>query len=145
AQRLQPFLQQRLGILALAARIHLRKQLLVQAGDDVTGRLEAAIDVYGPEDRLQRVGQYGWTPEAAALELAFAQPEIIRQGQLVGDVRQCRLTNEAGSHTRQVAFLRQRKTLKQQRGHHEIQHRIAKELQAFVVIAVMTAMREGLD
>jgi hypothetical protein len=52
-------------------------------------------------------------------------------------------TDQVRAHTRQVAFVGARESLVQERRHGRLQHGVAEELEAFVVIGTGTAVRQG--
>ena len=141
---LQEFLQQGLGVLAQGLGIHGRQHRLVLAHDHAAGRIEPGIQEDRAEDRLDGVGQDGWAAETAALEFAFAQAQVLRQFQALGDIRQRRLLDQVGPQARQIAFVDFGVTLEQHRRHDEVQHGIPKEFQPLVMARTMAAMRQSL-
>src|SRR3546814_2130133 len=82
--------------------------------------------------------------KAAAFQFAFAQPQVLRQRKPLRNVGQRRLLDETGPHPRQIALVDFSKSLEQQRGHDEIQNRIAQEFKTLVVTHAMAAMSKSL-
>ena len=77
---LQELLQQRLRILAQRIGVELRPAADRRCGSARCGRtLESAVQKDRADNRLQRICQDRRTAEAAALEFAFAQPQLAAQ------------------------------------------------------------------
>jgi hypothetical protein len=141
---LQEFLQQGLGVLAEGLGIHGRQHRLVLAHDHAAGGIETGVQENGAEQRLDRVRQDGGTAETAALQFAFAQAQVLRQFQPLGDIRQRSLLDQIGPQARQVAFVDLGIALEQHRRDDEVQHGIPQEFQSLVVARTVTAMRQRL-
>ncbi|MNR17012.1 hypothetical protein D3C85_1336490 [compost metagenome] len=141
---LQELLQQGLGVLAQGLGVYGGQYRLVLAHDHATGGVKPRIQEDGAENRFDGVGQDGRTAEAAALQFAFAQAQVLGQFQPLGDIRQRRLFDQIGPQARQIAFVDFGIALEQHRRHDEVQHGIPKEFQPLVMARAMTAMRQCL-
>ena len=142
--RLQPFLQARLGILALMRGIDRAYLCVEQTLDDAACHIEAGIQHGSPEQRFERVGEDGWPLRAAALQLAFTQAQMATEFQLQSNVMQGVLIDQIGAQAGQAAFRLYRKALIKHQSDDAIEYAIAQELQSLVVASAETAMRQRL-
>src|SRR5690606_7317457 len=94
------------------------------------------------EERLEGIGQDGLAPEAARLELARAEPQLLAQVDLRGDDRERLTAHEARAESRQVAFVGRSELAEDQDRDDAVEHCIAEEFQALVVRTAGAAMRE---
>ena len=78
-ERLQMFLQPRLGIFALDVRGWIRQPRTQQATDQRTCLIEAAIEIHGGNHRLQRVGKDGVTRLPTAAQLTRPQAQDLAE------------------------------------------------------------------
>ncbi len=79
AARLQPFLQEGLGILALMRRVDRVDPGPEQALDDTAGSVEAGIEQRRAKQRFKRIGENRRTLGAAAFQFAFTQAQMLAQ------------------------------------------------------------------
>jgi len=107
-----------------------------------TGRLQAAIAPYGPDQRFERVGEDGRTLGTAPAGLALAQTQQGGQAQVQGEAVQGRLAHEVGADAGEVAFGRIGVPLEEQIRHGEVEHGVTEELQALVVVGAEAAVRQ---
>jgi hypothetical protein len=121
----------------LEVLLELRLRVLVDGA--AAGALEPVA-----QQALDRVGEDRGTPEAAALELALAQPQPLAQAQLARDLEERRLVHEPGAQPREIAFGKLRETLVEERGDDAVEEAVAEELQALVVRSAEAAVRDRL-
>ena len=140
--RLQPFLQLGLGVLAPVVGGGRHDGLAEQARDQRLRRLEAAVDADRADQRLDRVGQDRRPRRAAAARLALGQLQRLGQAQHQRDLVQAVLAHEVGAHAREVAFVGAGEAVEQQPRDGQVQHRVAQELEALVVVGAEAAVRE---
>src|SRR5271165_7132492 len=79
---LQGFLQPRLRILERFGRGQFRQSTAEDASDHRRGSIEAGIEKYRAQYRLQCIRQYRSPPKAAGFQLALAQPQILAKTEL---------------------------------------------------------------
>ena len=96
-------------------------------------RVESAVDEHGAEHGLERVGEDRRPVGAAALLLAFAQPDFAAQSQSAARRAPARPVDQRRAHARQVTFGKCGKTLVERHADHAVQHRVADEFEPLVV------------
>jgi len=138
--RLEPLLQLGLGVLAPAADLGGGDDLAEHALHQRAGSVEAAVEEGGADDGLERVGEDGHALRAAAAGLALGQAQHLGQPQRQGDLVQAVLAHEVRADAREVAFVGAGEAVEQQARDGEAQHRIAEELEPFVVIGAEAAV-----
>jgi hypothetical protein len=79
-----------------------------------------------------------------AAGLAVGHLQHRRQAQAERQLVQAVLAHEMGAHTRQVAFVGAGVAFVQQARNGQAQHGVAEELEPFVVVGTVAAVREGL-
>jgi hypothetical protein len=99
------------------------------------------IDVDGAEDGFHGVSQDGRALRTAATGFAFRQAQVLGQLQRHGDAVQHVLPHQVRAHAGEVALWRVGELAEQQVGHREVEHRVAQEFQAFVVVRAEAAVR----
>ena len=95
---------------------------------------ETGVQINGSDDGFQRISQYGRPFLSSRTGLALAQTNDVWQAQLDRQAMQCVLLDQIGTHAGQIAFGQCAQTLKQQVSHRQVQYRIPKELESFIVI-----------
>ena len=70
------------------------------------------------------------------------EPSVLAARDLARDALQAVLAHEVRAHAREVAFVAAREALEQQAGDRQVQHRVAQELEALVVVGAMAAVRQ---
>ena len=133
AAGLQRFLQTGLGILQFRRARQPVEARHEQPLDHLRRGVEAAVQVDRAEQRLERVGQDRLAPEAAGLQLARAEPQLLAELDLGGDHRQRLAAHQARAEARQLALVGGAELAEHQHGDHAVEHRVAEELQSFVV------------
>src|SRR5438445_429118 len=109
--RLQPFLQQRLGV--LGDRVGIRSRYIggIDALDRRVRIAESTVEKDRPKDRFERVGKNRRARRSTAFQLALAQPdrrsEVERRSVPIQGVA----VDEARAHPRQIALRHLRETL----------------------------------
>src|SRR5260221_3123615 len=116
----------------------------VEPLDDRLRGFEAAIEENRAENRFERVCQDRWAAKTAAAQLALAEPECLRNIQGLSNFVQRLLFDQVGANSGQITLVELAETLKQKRGHHAVEDRIAQELEPFVMRGTVTAMGHGL-
>ena len=97
----------------------------------------------GADQRLDRVGQDRRPRRAAAARLALGQLQRVGQAEHERDPVQAVLAHEVGAHAREVALVGAGEAVEQQPRDGQVQHRVAQELEALVVVGAEAAVREG--
>src|SRR5437660_3983555 len=142
--RLQPFLQARLRILAERCRVGSMEQISVNAVNRCACSQKSPVEKHCAQHRFERIGDDRRSIGAAALQLAVAEPNVRTEPYLPCELRERIAVHEIRARARKITFLRRRKSLEQGQGDDAIQHRIADELESFVVGYAEAAVCEGL-
>ena len=79
---------------------------------------------------------------AAAARLAFGQAQHVGQAELQRGAVQAVFAHEVGAHAREVAFVGAAEALEQEARDRQVEHRVAEELEALVVVGAEAAVRE---
>jgi hypothetical protein len=119
-----------------------------EPADRFVGRVDATIEIHGPEDRLHRVGQDRRLEAAAGCDLPPAQAQQLAEPDRSTHLRQSGRVHQRGAGLGQVAFGPVAETRVEPLRHHEAQDRVAEELQPFVrgrprVLSAPGAVGEG--
>ncbi len=137
---LQRFLQTGLGILQFRRARQPVEARHEQPLDHLRRGVEAAVQVDRAEQRFERVGQDRFAAEAAGFQLARAEPQLLAELDLGGDDRERLAAHQARAEARQLALVGGAELAEHQHGDHAVEHRVAEELQPFVVRAAGAAM-----
>ncbi len=138
--RLQFFLQSRLGILERLGRGQFAQALAEQPVHHVTGGLDAAVEVDRAENRLEAVRQDGIAAEAARLQFAAAESQLVAEVEFAADRRERRTAHERGAEPAEVAFGGVRERAEREQRDREVEDRVAEEFEALVVRAAGAAV-----
>src|SRR5699024_5092958 len=112
-----------LGVLALGD----------EAQDELPGHLHPAVQVEGGDEGLEGVRDHAGPLPAAAALLPLAQAEVVPQVDLLGELEQRPLADQAGPDAGQVPLRAVGVGVEQVVGRDDLQHAVAQELQPFVV------------
>ena len=115
-----------------------------QAVDQLTDRLDAAVEIHGGKDRLGGIGQNGGAGTAAAALLAAAQHQILAQSQLLCRLEEALFTHQRGAGTGQVTLGSVGEVAEQKLRRHKAQHRIPQELQTLVAEDMLGTVLVGI-
>jgi hypothetical protein len=80
----------------------------------------------------------------ARVHLTLAQTQDARQTQFNRQVVQGVLLDQVGAHAGQVALRQSAELLVEHIGYSQVEHRVAQELQAFIVVRAKAAVRQSL-
>ncbi len=140
--RLQVLLQLGLGILVRDAGLEPREPRGVPPPHDAERRIGARIEADGAEQRLDRIGEYRIALASPARGFAGAQAQRGAQAELATDLGQRLAPHQADPQAVQLA-LAQRRVARIELGRDaEVQHRVAEELEAFVVAGAEARVRQ---
>src|ERR1051326_2094527 len=105
------------------------------AADQISSGREAAVEIYGADDRLVGRGEDRWLLAAPALLFPLAGGEL--RAELDGGClrRQHPGVDQRGSPLRQLSLVRLRKPLHQQVRDRQIEDRVTEEFELLVVVA----------
>src|SRR5882672_7732024 len=140
---LKQFLQKRLRVLSERLRIQAGKQRLIQAPNGLPGRRKTAVDKDRAYQGFERIGQNGGPREPAALQLAFAQLQMIAHAERLRHLMQGLLAHEVRTQPRQVPLRKVAEALEQLRRNDTVEDAVAQELQPLVVKRAVAAVRES--
>src|SRR5271157_4280775 len=116
----------------------------------LTGGLPAGVEVHGPEDGLERVGQDGRLGAAARALLAPSEEEDVPDAQSPGHLGQDTGVDHGGADLGQLALGEVGEALVGVAGHDQTQHGVAQELEALVgrraalLLPAPAPVREGV-
>ena len=116
----------------------------VNSADKIAAGIEASVQIDGADDGLERIGEDGGAPPAAAFELALTQYDPIGQPDLAADLGQLFPLDQGGPEAGQFALARLRETLVQAIGDNKTQQGVAEVFQPFVIVPASAAVRQGL-
>ena len=135
-----------LGLAVAAAALHHLLLLLVQqyAVDQLTGLVDAPVQIHRRQHGLHRVGQDRGPAAAAAALLPLAQQQEIPQLQALGHLVQTLLTHQRGADAGQLALRQIRMLAVQMLRRYEAQHRVAQKLQPLVAADAHGAVLVGV-
>ena len=137
AARLRPFLEDCFWIAQRPQR--LEHPLFPEAGDQLIGRIVAAIDEHRADKRLAHVRQYRGSTPATRMRLRTAElehgPEVHRTRNLGAGL----FANQIGKASRQLALIRLREGAVQHVGYHQTKNVIAKEFQPLIAGSAIAA------
>src|SRR5882724_9133721 len=142
--RLEKLLQERLRVLPQPLRIETCEQRSVQTRHGRARRSEAAVEEDRAHQRLECVGEDRGSRGPAALQLALPQLQMLAEPKRLGDPMERLLSNEMRPQPGQFSFRQRAEAIEQLCRDHAVEHAIAEELQALVVMRPVTAVREGL-
>ena len=100
AARLQVLLQRRLRVLPNGKPFGPLEAIGEERLDRATNRIETAVEVDRPQQRLERVGEDRGTAKAAALELAFAQAQPVAETEARRKLGKRRLVRQGRARAR---------------------------------------------
>src|SRR5262245_38310102 len=123
--RLRPFLQDRFRIAQRAQR--LEHPLFPETGDQLVGRVVAAIDEHRADKRLAYIRQYRGSTPAARMRLGTAELEHGSEVHRTRNLGTGFLANKVGQASGQLAFIRLREGAVQHVGYHEAKNVVAEE------------------
>src|SRR6266705_6916012 len=141
--RLKQLLQKRFRVLAERRRIQRGEQRLIQAPNGFASRRKTSVDKDRTDQSFERIGQNRGPREPAALQLAFAQLQVIAQPERLRHLMQGLLAHELRSQPRQVSLGKLAEAFEQLGCNDAVENAVAHELQALVVKRAVTAVREG--
>ena len=138
AHGLQMFLERRFVVAQGRAGEQLAGQLLHRVGHHVAAhegahRIQPAVEKQRADDGFHGVGQHGALAAQAAAVLAPAEAQVAAQVERSGDFGHVMAADQLGAHPGQLAFAPLGMEEEHGFGHHQAQHGVAQEFQAFVV------------
>ena len=143
APALEVLLQRGLGVLGRRRLAHLSRRPAKRPRTTLAHRVEAGVEVHRAEQRLEAVGQDRGAPEAAALQLALAQQQLVAQLERLRDLEEGGLVHEPRAQARQVALGEARQALEEEDGDHAVEQAVADELEPLVVVGGVAAVGDG--
>src|SRR5205085_12558211 len=129
----------RLVVLQFGPGVERREEPAVGGRDCGAGRLVAAVDESGAEERLYRVGQ-----DRRRHLHARAQAQLGTELERLGNRRQALTAHELRAKARQAPFGELREALEELLGDGAAEEPVADEFQPLVVLGGEAAMRERL-
>src|SRR5882762_886897 len=139
---LKQFLQKGFRVFAERLRIQRGEQRLVQAPNGFAGHRETPVDKDRTDQSFERIGQNRGPREPAALQLAFAQLQVIAHAERLRHLIQSLLAYELRPQPRQVSLGKLAEAFEQLGCNDAVENAVAQELQALVVKRAVTAVRE---
>lgn len=130
---LRGLLQAAFAVLALAFAAPDRPMFKKQAAHDPAHRGKAAVQINGAEQGLKGVAQERIPLAPALAFLSFSQRDACVEADSPGKGGQGILIDQAGTHGREFAFSRVRKTPEQFVRNAQFEHGVAEKLQALVM------------
>ena len=102
--------------------------------DEIAGHLHAAIQIQSGNDGLKGIGHHAGAGAAAAALLAAAQAQVLAQVDLLRELEQRPLADEAGPDAGQIALGAVGVGMEQIIRRDDLQHAVAQKLQPLVVL-----------
>ena len=116
----------------------------IQPDHDLARGLEAAVEEHRADQRFERIGEDRRPPEAAALQLALAQPQVVAEREASRQLVQPLLAHQARAQARQLAFPEVREPVVELGGDDAVEHAVAEELEPLVVGRAVAAVGQRL-
>lgn len=130
---MQPFLQRGLRVARVPFGIQRHQSRFQQARHHRAGGVVTGFEKDRADQRFQRIREQCRPLAAAGFLFACAQPQRIAERDAGGDVRQRVFLDQRGTQPRQQTFRCVRKPPEQQIGGHAVEHRVAQQLESFVM------------
>src|SRR5574340_634234 len=141
---LQILLQQGLGILAQGPRVQAGEERRVQLLYHLRRPAETAIQIDRAQHRLQRIGQDRGAAEAAALQLAFPQNQMIPQPEGERNPGKRGLLDQMRAQPAKIPLGQARIKLVEAAGDDAVEHAVPEKFQTLVMRGPEAAVRQGL-
>ena len=148
---LEAFLEIALGIGLDEAIAELVELSAEDADDKLRGGIQPGIDVNGPDDGFERIGERGVPLAAAAGLLATAHDEVRTEADLTGEAGERFGAHQMGAGLREAAFIGLGQPGEKLMAEGELEDGITEEFEALVVdagalgLVAHARMREGLS
>ena len=148
---LEAFLEIALGIGLDEAISELVELSAEHADDKLRGGIQPGIDVNGPDDGFERIGERGIPLAAAAGLLATAHDEVRAEADLTGEAGERFGAHQMGAGLREAAFIGIGQPGEKLMAEGELEDGITEEFEALVVeagalrLVAYARMREGLS
>src|SRR6266853_963929 len=140
--RLKQLLQKGFRVFAERLRIQRGEQRLIQAPNGFAGRRKTPVDKDRSDQSFERIGQNRGPREPAALQLAFAQLQVIAHAEGLRHLIQGLLAHQLRAQPRQLSLGKLGEALEQLGRDDAVENAVAQELQALVVKRAVAAVRE---
>jgi hypothetical protein len=101
--------------------------------DDAARLIHAAIEVYGADDRLERIGKDRLAAEATGLELPGTELQLVAEADFLRDAGQRLGADDARPQAAEIALGGHRIAPVEPVGRHQVQDGVAEELETLVV------------
>src|SRR5688572_6587808 len=133
---LQKFLQRGFEIRELAGRLSDFRDLGTdEPFDDGARGLKAGIQIYGSENRFQRVHQKRLFSPAAGFFLSFSEMEVPAEVELLRVPHKVRRADKKSLQPGKFTFGKRRTLAAERVADHEAKYRVSKKLQLLVVFS----------
>lgn len=123
-----------LRVVEIGNLFHLGPTVAHETQERLTGCLETAVNIDGPDDRLEGIRQGGTASTPAAGILTTTENQVLPQKQPTGLRCQRGPIHQLSPRLSQSALTQPRETLVQLRGDRQLDDGIAQKLETLVVI-----------